>query len=455
MALGLPYTAHTRTEGENKMRLLWRIQKQVRETKTKMNLGLANVAKVTHFIPERPRRIVRDWLIAITTPNDYRAPVWRGKSRYPFGINEYGFIRAQIGLAQGAKLYARMLQEAEVPFTLINVDNYSAWMEQSDHTWDDKISLNGKYIINVMHINADQIEDVCRPKSHREFDNHYNIGVWLWELETLPTSWLPALKYVDELWAPSQFIADAIRKETDKPVIVLPYGIETPVYGSTRKDFGLAEEDFLVLAMYDSRSYASRKNPAGAINAFRKAFQGASNRARLVLKIANGKDEEIQALREHLEEAGIRYHLLTEKYEKPKLNALISCCDVFVSLHRSEGFGLVIAEAMSLGVPVVATAWSANAEFMPEECTCRVRYTLIPVGDDYQWGNDAQRWADPDTEQAAEYLRMLYHNPELANRMGEMEKKYIQSELSPQSCGKRMRDRYEIICEKLKSQIKV
>ncbi|MBQ9252011.1 MAG: glycosyltransferase family 4 protein [Clostridia bacterium] len=415
-----------------------------------MNLGLANVAKLTHFIPEETRHKVRDWLISVTTPKTYRPPVWRGKCKAPLGINEYGFIRAQIGLAQGARCYARGLEESQIPFTLVNVD-YIDWMEQNDHTWDGKITPRGKYAINLMHINADQMADASKSYFHRDFDNHYNIGVWLWELETLPASWQSGFAYVDELWVPSQFIAEAIRKETEKPVTVIPYGIETPVDGSTRADFGLSEDDFLVLAMYDSRSYATRKNPEAAIRAFQQAFSHQGTRARLVLKVANGKEKEIQGLKQRLEAAGIRYHLVTEKFEKPKLNALIACCDVFISLHRSEGFGLVVAEAMNLGLPVVATAWSANAEFMPEDCTCRVGYTLIPVGDDYQFGDDTQRWADPDVAQAAEYLRLLYDHPERAREMGEKEKAYIQRELSPEACGRRMRERYEEICAELRS----
>ena len=268
--------------------------------------------------------------------------------------------------------------------------------------------------------------------------------------DTLPASWKPKLDYVDELWVPSRFIAEAVRRETDKPVQAIHYGIDTPAEPCSRPDFGLPEEEFLVLAMYDSNSYASRKNPEGAIRAFEKAFGGRDVPARLVLKLANGKEEELRALRERLAGSGIRYQLITERYEKPRLNALIACCDVYLSLHRSEGFGLVVAEAMSLGVPVVATAWSANAEFMPAECTCRVKATLVPVGDAYQWGEEHHRWADPDVDQAAAYLRMLQENPEKGKRMAEEARAWIRKELSPERCGEKMRKRFEEICRELR-----
>jgi len=417
------------------------------------NLSLAKVAPLTRMVPEKPRRVVRDWLIALTTPKaerPYRAPVQDGKIRNRPGINLYGFLRAENGLAQGAKLYAKALEESGIPYTLVNTD-FLEWLSQRDHSLDAKISRKGKYAVNLVHINPDQWEAACREYPHRMFDNHYNIGVWLWELEYLPKEWLEKFDYVDELWVPSQFIADAAQRETEKPVTVIRYGIETPVEKLGRKDFGLPEDAFLVLAMYDSNSYATRKNPEAAIQAFEKAFAGKNENAVLVLKLANGKEEELRKLRERLDASGIRYYFVTERFSKPKLNALIACCDVFLSLHRSEGFGLVVAEAMSLGVPVVATAWSSNAEFMPEECTCRVGYTLIPVGENYQWADDRQRWANPDTDEAARDLRLLFENPEKAREMAEKSKAYIQTEMSPEVCGRQMRERYEEIIAALRN----
>ncbi len=426
-------------------------RQRLRELKMKANLGLAGLAKVTHFIPEKPRRMVRDQLIRLTTPRDlrpYRVPFQDGRINGKSGINEFGFFRAKNGLAQGAKLYAKAMACSGIPYTLINL-GFLDWLEQDDHSLDSLITRRGGYAVNVIHVNPDQWEYACRCFPHRQFDRHYNIGVWAWELETLPASWIPTVDYVDELWASSEFIADAIRKETDKPVTVIRYGIETPVDGSTRADFGLPEDEFLVLAMYDSRSHASRKNPDGAIRAFAEAFPDADAKARLILKVANGKEEEIRRLRETLEQKGVRYHLVTELLEKEHLNALISCCDAFISLHRSEGFGLVVAEAMNLGVPVVATGWSANAEFMPEDCTCRVGYNLVPVGDAYQWGEAGQRWAEPDVHQAAEYLKKIRENPEWARERGEKARDYIRRELSVEKCAQDIRIRYEEIMEEL------
>ena len=428
------------------------LRMKARQLKIKMNLGLAKVAPLTHLIPEKPRRAVRDALIRITTPRQYRPyrpPVSGGPLTAPLGINEFGMFRAESGLGQGARLYARALLDSGIPCDFVNT-HFLDFLPQADHSLDEHLSRTGQYAINLIHINADQMEEACNFFPHRMFDHHYNIGVWLWELERLPQRWLKYFDYVDELWVPSQFIADAARKDTEKPVTVIPYGIEAPADPCTRADFGFAEEDFLVLAMYDSNSFASRKNPEGAIAAFEKAFGGRDTQAALVLKVGNSKPEELEALQTRLRQSGIRYYLVTERLSKPRLNALIACCDVFISLHRSEGFGLVIAEAMLLGVPVVATDWSANVEFMPRECTCRIGCRMVPVGDAYRFGEAAQMWAEPDIDEAAAALRMLQENPERARQMAEAAKSHIRNQYSLRASAEKMKARYDELASILK-----
>ena len=280
------------------------------------------------------------------------------------------------------------------------------------------------------------------PRDH--FNGHYNIGVWLWELEQIPDRWIPMIDYVDEVWTPSEFIAGAMRKATDKPVTVIPYGMETPYDETlTRADFGLSEEDFLVLTMYDSNSYASRKNPGAAIDAFREAYGDNPGNVKLVIKISNPKPEDIDFVEKKLVPGS--YILMTERLERKQLNSLIRLCDVFLSLHRSEGFGLVMAEAMNLGTAAVATGWSANAEFMPDGAACNVSCRQIPVGDAYQDAPEGLTWADADVHEAADYLRRLKDEPAYREEITRVGQAYIREALSTKKCAERIEKRLDEI----------
>ena len=340
-------------------------------------------------------------------------------------------------------MYARALEEGGIPHTLLNT-GFLGWLPQNDTSFDDRLTTENRYAVNVMHINPDQWQEACGMFPRSQFDGHYNVGIFQWELETAPKEWKPMFDYVDEVWTPSAFTAACMRKETDKPVIPILYCIETPYDGTlTREDFGLSGDDFLVLMMYDSNSYASRKNPGAAIDAFREAFGEKPEDAKLVIKISNPQPEDIAFVEERL--APGSYILMTERLERRKMNSLIRLCDVFLSLHRSEGFGLVLAEAMSLGTATVATNWSANTEFMPEGTACLVDWKPVPVGSAYQYEQEGLTWADADAHQAAGYLRRLKDEPAYREEIVRAGQAYIREQLSTQKCAERIAARLDEI----------
>ena len=274
------------------------------------------------------------------------------------------------------------------------------------------------------------------------FDGRYNIAFWLWELEEFPNEWVPYINLLDEIWTPSEFISTALRKKTEKPVYTIPYCVtaeaDTETYGRTY--FQLPEDRFLFLMMYDAQSIQERKNPMGVIQAFQKAFSPERTDVGLVIKVNSADSGTLKKIRQA---AGAydNIYLILDNLEKIQVNSLIACVDVFVSLHRAEGFGLVLAEAMLNHVPVIATNWSANTEFMDEESACMVDYKLVTLERDiypYRRGN---RWAEPNLREAASYMARLAEDRSYYEDKSERAYRSIKQELSMDTvCGK-MKDR--------------
>ena len=366
-----------------------------------------------------------------------RLPYERGA--YPQGINLFGHLRAEMGLGQGARLTAYALKESGLPYCLINFETGNS-ARHADYELSGEFVEFPRYSVNLIHINAGQMDllHLILPKDC--WDKRYNIAVWLWELEDFPDEWCKYFQMVDEIWAPSRFTAEAIAKKSPVPVQVIPYGICAEPDGSGRAAFSLPENLFLFLCMYDVNSMMARKNPLGAIQAFKKAFGHRESGVGLVIKVNNSTEKELLLLRKELEGYS-NIFLIAQTLQRAQVYALIAACDVFVSLHRSEGFGLVLAEAMLLGVPVIGTDWSAVTDFMTEENSCPVRYTLTRLQQDYYMFKENQRWAEPDIEHAAAYMRRLYTDKDYYERIAKNGQRDIREHFSPEKAGEAIRSR--------------
>lgn len=333
------------------------------------------------------------------------------KGKYEMGINLIGNIRSETGLGESMRILARVLKENKIPFVIINVDSW-ANEDNNIHDWDEYVVEKPKYAINVIHINAGEWVRYYSDFSNEILDYRYNVAYWLWELETFPKIWRPCIDTVDAVWAPSQFICDCIKKYTKKPVVHVPYAMwlkEPVAFG--RDAFDLPEDVFLYLLMYDFRSVSERKNPKASIAAFKKAFsveEANEKKVGLIIKVNNAATEsEVGNLKKQLE--GYKYiYFITKNLSRDQVESLEAAADVLISLHRAEGFGLPMAEAMFLGTPTVVSNWSANAEFITEDSACCVDGDFIKLTTQigpYEKGN---RWFDADVEQASKYVRRLY-----------------------------------------------
>ena len=273
-----------------------------------------------------------------------------------------------------------------------------------------------------------------RPGVHR-------IGYWYWELEEVPSDWVRHSSWLDELWAPTRFIGEALRKAMPMPVFDMLAGIRMPpVVVRPRSAFGLPEDRFLFLFAFDMCSTFERKNPLAVVRAFRKAFRR-SEPVALAIKVSRGSHDpdNFRILSDLCEREGV--HLIDRMLPHEELHALMNSCDAYVSLHRSEGYGLTLAEAMALGKPAIATGYSGNLDFMDAENSFLVGYERVTIAESIHVYSRGSTWAEPDIDGAAEAMRQVVDDPALARRIGERGRQHVREKLSIVSAGQRMADR--------------
>lgn len=323
-------------------------------------------------------------------------------------VTVVGFHGAVHGLGEGARMLARGLADAGLPVRAVDLSASVGFPVDLPVPFPSP--AEGERGVVISHINPPELLRWARETEGRPLEGRRHIGYWAWELEDAPADWAPAFDLVDEVWTPSTFAADAIRKIAPARVKVAP--APYPLYlnprpAPDRGRFGFPADAVVVLMAFDLRSTAQRKNPYAALAAFQKAQDQTTQPALLVCKVVGadlypGTFQALQAL--VADDPSIR--LMTESLSADDMALLTASSDVILSLHRSEGYGLLLAEGIWLGKPTLATGWSSTAEFMDPASSQLVDFTLIPVEDDgqiYRVG----RWADADVDDAAAKLARL------------------------------------------------
>ncbi|WP_020499425.1 FkbM family methyltransferase [Sciscionella marina] len=337
------------------------------------------------------------------------------------GVNMLGYLTAVLGLGEMARLLHDAVAASGIPISSV-VEEKAV----SNRTAMARPDTEGaaRYGVSLLCVNADQTQVMA--EAHPEvFADRYRIGFWAWELEEFP-EWLhPAFELVDEIWTVSEFCARAIRQHTTLPVKVFPAPVREIASVEPK-----TKEYTQFLFAFDFNSVGERKNPWGAVDAFRRAF-GDRDDVRLVLKAINPDLHPIAAERLRMAVLGDERITLLERYLSPEdLQALYAESDAYVSLHRSEGFGLTVAQAMVMGIPVVATDYSSTTEFVDDKTGWPVPYSLVPVGKDcFPYHEDAL-WAQPDIRAAAEAMRRIVDDPAEAARRARAAREYMLREHS-------------------------
>ena len=294
--------------------------------------------------------------------------------------------------------------------------------------------------VTIIHAQPEPLFDVAYERAGlapRE-PRTYRIGYWYWELETIPAHWQAQADQLDEIWTATKFVGDALSEHFDLPVRIIMPGLEHPLFKPfPRSRFGLPEGTFLFLFTFHMASIMERKNPLGLIAAFIAAF-GKDGTVGLVLKTSFGHMYPEKLAELHAAGAGYNVIIIDDVYSQDEVLALMAACDSYVSLHRSEGYGLTMAEAMLLGKPVIATGYSGNLDFMSDETSLLVRYELVTLDRDYPPYEAGMRWAHAALDHAAECMRRVRDNPDWARALGARAKADLSTRMSPEISGRKI-----------------
>jgi glycosyltransferase involved in cell wall biosynthesis len=351
----------------------------------------------------------------------------------PFGVNLTGYFASEKGVGEAARAVIRALEAVAIPYVLNNICDEGS--HNRDHTYG-AFRQDNPYAVNLVQVNADVATPYLRWKADM-LRGRVNIGYWNWELSVFPAEWQSSFSFFHEVWAPSLFTQRSIASVSPIPVRLVPFSIAVPprpVPGMGRAYFGLPRGPLLFFFAFDSHSYMERKNPLGLIEAFRRAF-GDSRDVLLVIKTMHTSDSDDYS---RLVETCSRYgnvRLLDRVFSRTEMHALMMCCDAYVSLHRSEGFGLTIAEAMAMGKPVIATAYSSNVDFMTADNSCPVRFRLAKLEKDHGPYRTGAEWAGPLVEHAAAEMRRIAFTPSLGRSLGATARKDVGLYLNPARVG--------------------
>lgn len=351
------------------------------------------------------------------------------RRHFPVGVNIFGFLDSESGVGEAGRTLVRTIDKTGLPVALINSPH--APHRRQERQFARRFGRDNPYTVNLIAIYGDMFARELAYFGEKKFRDRYNVAYWTWELERFPQEWLPLLDRVNEVWTPSNFAAAAVRQaRPGLPVTVIPHAIEVPRRRFPRARFGLPDNRFLFLFMFDFYSIFERKNPLAVIRAFRNAFQK-NDPVGLVIKCSNPQIDPVnfQILKEAAQDK--RIHIIDSYLKREEVAGLMNACDAYVSLHRAEGFGLTMAEAMTLGKPVVATNYSSNTDFMDEENSFPVNYKMVKIRQDYGPYRKGNVWAEPDEGDAVRKMRLVYENQEVAARKGGRAAMTVNFKLSP------------------------
>jgi glycosyltransferase involved in cell wall biosynthesis len=373
-------------------------------------------------------------------------PSLRPSASLRVGFNIYGDMAAPTGAGTAARGTVAALAAARLPYAVVDLDQLGV----KPASGTNEPPPERPHLINVFHTTPDRVERLVtglQPLTQMmATQRRYNIAYFSWEsVSTFPQAWGEAFQHFDEIWVPSRFVADSLRPRTSLPIVEIPHVLQRHPVLLSRSDLALPKDRFVFLFIFDELSNFTRKNPLGAIGAFKRAFSAGDNRAALVIRARTLSAQNRARLTAAA--AGFPIRIFVEENRRIGLSSLLAHAGAFLSLHRAEGFGLALAEAMQLKLPVVATAYSGNLDFMTLENSYLVPYHMVRLEDEDGIYPAGTEWADPDLDAAAGVMRDIVADPSSARRRAERAAADVEAWFSPLAVAERIVERLAVLSE--------
>lgn len=337
-----------------------------------------------------------------------------------FGVNVIGYAYGQLGIGEDGRMAARALLAADIPMVMVDFPPGDD-IPKNDFSMASHVVDEAKHYVNLFCMTAEENGRFYAERGKATFTDHYNIGYWPWELSRWPQNWEMLLELVDEVWVSTRHIYDALKPVCHKPLFVMPMAVELGAVRefanrqAARRYFGLAESARLFCFAFDLGSYVDRKNPQACVDAFLEAFpkdRFSSTEVGLVIKVHKPRKRSRAWERlKRLAREDDRIQIIESTLPRSDLLALYAACDCFISLHRAEGFGRGMAEALQLGLHVICTGYSGNVDFCQSPDADWVNYRLVSVRRRQYPHADGQVWAEPDISHAASLMRRFVDHP--------------------------------------------
>lgn len=354
-----------------------------------------------------------------------------------------GYFETEFGLGELVKGLASAMQAAGISFSAYPYNGFTG-RARNEAPWASHYDVDNVHSVNIVVAAVDQTHNLRRIIGPPHFAQSYSIIVAPWELPRAPEAWRHKVGFFDEMWAQSAFVAAAYRPIFAKPIVIVPPCIDlSSDIVPNRQKFGLDANRFYFLFAFDFNSFPSRKNPEAILNAFHLSFGNRNDDVGLILK-TSGTGDRYPGLMREIEAATVndkRILVLRGDWKHADFLTLLASTDSYVSLHRSEGFGMGMAEAMLLGKPVIATGFSGNADFLTADTGYPVPYALRPVQPGEYPYSQGNTWAEPDLKAAAEMMR------DVATRSLELQKRaaqgaaFVRQHYGPKAIGTLMASR--------------